>query len=135
MRRKDARLFASFLALLFNRTRDHVVSTMLGHFSFNMSLAVGGSSSRLGVYLDFGFVAEKITALFLVGRLQDVRRAQFRRNPLYLFPIPFFSDVKYYQESRKIVSSKRVFRPESTGRNVEEGTVVSRVAQTDTHHS
>lgn len=30
-----------FLALLFNRTRGHVVSTMLAHFSFNMGLAVG----------------------------------------------------------------------------------------------
>jgi uncharacterized protein len=35
--------FGIFLALLFNRTRGHVVSTMLAHFSFNMSLAVGGA--------------------------------------------------------------------------------------------
>ena len=35
--------FGTFLALLFNRTRGHLVSTMLGHFSFNMSLAVGGA--------------------------------------------------------------------------------------------
>jgi hypothetical protein len=30
--------FGIFLALLFNRTRGHLVSTMLAHFSFNMSL-------------------------------------------------------------------------------------------------
>jgi uncharacterized protein len=35
--------FGIFLALLFNRTRGHVVSPMLAHFSFNMSLAAGGS--------------------------------------------------------------------------------------------
>jgi hypothetical protein len=34
--------FGIFLALLFNRTRGRLVSTMLAHFSFNMSLAVGG---------------------------------------------------------------------------------------------
>jgi membrane protease YdiL (CAAX protease family) len=35
--------FGIFLALLFNRTRGHVVSTMLAHFSFNMGLAVRGA--------------------------------------------------------------------------------------------
>jgi len=35
--------FGIFLALLFNRTRGHLVSTMLAHFSFNMCLAVGGA--------------------------------------------------------------------------------------------
>jgi uncharacterized protein len=35
--------FGIFLALLFNRTRGHLVSTMLAHFSFNMSLALGGA--------------------------------------------------------------------------------------------
>ena len=35
--------FGIFLALLFNRTRGHLVSTMLAHFSFNMSLAAGGA--------------------------------------------------------------------------------------------
>lgn len=35
--------FGILLALLFNRTRGHVVSTMLAHFSFNMGLAVGGA--------------------------------------------------------------------------------------------
>jgi len=35
--------FGIFLALLFNRTKGHVVSTMLAHFSFNMSIAVGGA--------------------------------------------------------------------------------------------
>lgn len=35
--------FGVFLALLFNRTRGSLVSTMLAHFSFNMSLAVGGA--------------------------------------------------------------------------------------------
>jgi membrane protease YdiL (CAAX protease family) len=35
--------FGIFLALLFNRTRVHLVSTMLAHFSFNMSLAAGGA--------------------------------------------------------------------------------------------
>jgi membrane protease YdiL (CAAX protease family) len=36
--------FGIFLALLFNRTGGHVVSTMLAHFSFNMSIAVGGAN-------------------------------------------------------------------------------------------
>ena len=35
--------FGIFLALLFNRTAGHVVSTMLAQFSFNMSFAVGGA--------------------------------------------------------------------------------------------
>jgi membrane protease YdiL (CAAX protease family) len=35
--------FGVFLALLFNRTRGSLVSTMLAHFCFNMSLAVGGA--------------------------------------------------------------------------------------------
>jgi len=35
--------FGIFLALLFNHTRGHLVSTMLAHLSFNMSLAVGGA--------------------------------------------------------------------------------------------
>jgi uncharacterized protein len=35
--------FGIFLALLFNRTRCHVASTMLAHFSFNTSIAVGGA--------------------------------------------------------------------------------------------
>jgi membrane protease YdiL (CAAX protease family) len=35
--------FGIFLALIFNRTRCHLVSTMLAHFSFNMSLAAGGA--------------------------------------------------------------------------------------------
>ena len=35
--------FGIFLALLFNRTRGHLVSTMLAHFSFNMSVAIGGA--------------------------------------------------------------------------------------------
>jgi membrane protease YdiL (CAAX protease family) len=35
--------FGIFLALLFNRTKGHLVSTILAHFSLNMSLAVGGA--------------------------------------------------------------------------------------------
>jgi membrane protease YdiL (CAAX protease family) len=35
--------FGVFLALLFNRTRGSLVSTMLAHFCLNMSLAVGGA--------------------------------------------------------------------------------------------
>jgi uncharacterized protein len=35
--------FGIFLALLFDRTRGHLASTMLAHFSFNMSLAAGGA--------------------------------------------------------------------------------------------
>ena len=35
--------FGIFLALLFNRTHGHVLSTMIAHFSFNMSLAIGGA--------------------------------------------------------------------------------------------
>jgi uncharacterized protein len=41
--------FAIFLALLFNRTLGHVLCTMLAHFSFNLSLAVGGA--RFGATL------------------------------------------------------------------------------------
>lgn len=36
--------FGVFLALLFNCTSGHIVSTMLAHFSFNLSLAVGGAN-------------------------------------------------------------------------------------------
>jgi hypothetical protein len=35
--------FGIFLALIFNRTKGHLVSTMLAHFSFNMCLAAGGA--------------------------------------------------------------------------------------------
>jgi hypothetical protein len=35
--------FGIFLALLFNRTKGHVATTMLAHFSFNTSIAVGGA--------------------------------------------------------------------------------------------
>jgi hypothetical protein len=35
--------FGIFLALLFNRTRGHLVSTMLAHFSLNMGLSAGGA--------------------------------------------------------------------------------------------
>jgi membrane protease YdiL (CAAX protease family) len=38
--------FAIFLALLFVRTNGHLLSTMLAHFSLNLSLAVGGA--RIG---------------------------------------------------------------------------------------
>jgi membrane protease YdiL (CAAX protease family) len=36
--------FGVFLTLLFNRTNGHIISTMLAHFSFNLSLAVGGAN-------------------------------------------------------------------------------------------
>lgn len=35
--------FGIFLALLFNRTRGHLVSTMLAHFSLNLSIAIRGA--------------------------------------------------------------------------------------------
>lgn len=36
--------FGIFLALLFNRTQNHLVSTMLAHLTFNIGLAVGGAA-------------------------------------------------------------------------------------------
>jgi uncharacterized protein len=38
--------FGLFLALLLNRTRGSLASTMLAHFSFNLCLAVGGATLR-----------------------------------------------------------------------------------------
>jgi len=38
--------FGVFLALLLNRTKGSLVSTMLAHFSLNMCLAIGGATPR-----------------------------------------------------------------------------------------
>lgn len=35
--------FGIFLALLFYKTRAHVVTTMVAHFTFNLGLAIGGA--------------------------------------------------------------------------------------------
>jgi hypothetical protein len=36
-------VFMIFFALLFNESKGHVLITMMGHFSFNQSLAAGGA--------------------------------------------------------------------------------------------
>ena len=69
--------FGIFLALLFNRTRGHLVSTMLAHFSFNMCLAVGGAI--LGsVFIWTLAVIFSIIAIFGLAKLsaQPIRIAQ-----------------------------------------------------------
>jgi uncharacterized protein len=60
--------FGIFLALLFHRTRGHLVSTMLGHFSFNMSLAVGGAVPGSVFIWTLAFIFSMI-AIFSLTRL------------------------------------------------------------------
>jgi hypothetical protein len=58
--------FGIFLALLFNRTNGHVLSTMMAHFSFNMSLAAGGAI--LGSVLVWALAATfSVVALVSLG--------------------------------------------------------------------
>jgi uncharacterized protein len=64
--------FGIFLALLFNRTRGHVASTMLAHFSFNMSIAVGGAI--LGSVFTW-------TLAFIVSVVAIFSLAKFSRQP------------------------------------------------------
>jgi membrane protease YdiL (CAAX protease family) len=69
--------FGIFLALLFNRTRGHVVSTMLAHFSFNMGLAVGGAILGSVFIWTLAFIFS-IVAIFGLAKLsaQSIRIAQ-----------------------------------------------------------
>jgi hypothetical protein len=69
--------FGIFLALLFNRTRGHLVSTMLAHFSFNMSLAVGGAILGSVFIWTLAFIFS-IVAIFGLAKLsaQPIRIAQ-----------------------------------------------------------
>jgi uncharacterized protein len=69
--------FGIFLALLFNRTRGHIVSTMLAHFSFNMSLAVGGAILGSVFIWTLAFIFS-IVASFGLAKLsaQPIRIAQ-----------------------------------------------------------
>lgn len=58
--------FGIFLALLFNRTNGHVLSTMMAHVSFNMSLAAGGAI--LGSVLIWALAATfSVVALVSLG--------------------------------------------------------------------
>ena len=68
--------FGIFLALLFNRTRGHLVSTMLAHFSLNMSLAVGGAILGSVFVWTLAFIFSVI-AIFGLAKLsaQPVRMA------------------------------------------------------------
>jgi membrane protease YdiL (CAAX protease family) len=63
--------FGIFLALLLNRTRGHLVSTMLAHFSFNMSLAVGGAIPGSAFIWTLAFIFSMI-AIFSLTRLEVV---------------------------------------------------------------
>lgn len=69
--------FGIFLALLFNRTRGHLVSTMLAHFSFNMSLAAGGAILGSVFIWTLAFIFS-IAAIFGLAKLsaQPIRIAQ-----------------------------------------------------------
>jgi membrane protease YdiL (CAAX protease family) len=69
--------FGIFLALLFNRTRGHLVSTMLAHFSFNMSLAVGGAILGSVFIWTLAFIFS-IVAIFGLAKLsaQPIRMTQ-----------------------------------------------------------
>jgi membrane protease YdiL (CAAX protease family) len=67
--------FGIFLALLFNRTRGHLVSTMLAHFSLNMSLATGGAILGSVFIWTLAFIFS-IVAIFALTKLtaQSIRK-------------------------------------------------------------
>jgi len=69
--------FGIFLALLFNRTRGHLVSTMLAHFSFNMGLALGGAILGSVFIWTLAFIFS-IVAIFGLAKLsaQPIRIAK-----------------------------------------------------------
>jgi membrane protease YdiL (CAAX protease family) len=60
--------FGVFLALLFNRTRGHVTSTMLAHFSFNLSIAVGGAILGSVFIWTLAFIFS-VVAIFSLAKL------------------------------------------------------------------
>jgi uncharacterized protein len=64
--------FGIFLALLFNRTRGHIASTMLAHFSFNMSIAVGGAILGSVFTWTLAFIFS-IVAIFSLAKLSAQR--------------------------------------------------------------
>ncbi len=71
--------FGIFLALLFNRTNGHVLSTMLTHFSFNMSLAAGGAI--LGSVLIWALAAIfSIVALASLGAFVAIPTSETRNR-------------------------------------------------------
>ena len=47
--------FGFFLALVFTKTKQHVLGTMIAHFTFNLGLAVGGA--RFGAVLWWGLAS------------------------------------------------------------------------------
>lgn len=68
--------FGIFLALLFNRMKGHVVSTMLAHFSF-MSIAVGGAILGSVLSWTLAFIFSGV-AIFGIAKLsaQPIRIAE-----------------------------------------------------------
>jgi membrane protease YdiL (CAAX protease family) len=60
--------FGVFLALLFNRTGAHVASTMLAHFAFNLSLAVGGAILGSVLIWTLAFIFS-VVAIFSLAKL------------------------------------------------------------------
>ena len=62
-----AATFGIFLALLFNRT-GHVASTMLAHFSFNLSIAVGGAVPGSFFTWTLAFIFS-VVAIFSLAKL------------------------------------------------------------------
>jgi hypothetical protein len=71
--------FGIFLALLFNRTRGHLVSTMLAHFSFNMGLAVGGAILGSVFIWTLAFIFS-IVAIFGLAKLSTQPIRDFGRT-------------------------------------------------------
>jgi uncharacterized protein len=71
--------FGIFLALLFNRTNGHVLSTMMAHFSFNMSLAAGGAI--LGSVLIWALAAIfSVVALACLGAFMAIPTVDIRNR-------------------------------------------------------
>jgi membrane protease YdiL (CAAX protease family) len=69
--------FGIFLALLFNRTEGHLVSTMLAHFCLNMGLSAGGAALGSVFIWTLAFVFV-IVAIFSLAKLSaaPIRRAK-----------------------------------------------------------
>jgi uncharacterized protein len=69
--------FGVFLALLFNRTEGHLVSTMLAHFSLNMGLSAGGATLGSVFIWTLAFIFF-IVAIFSLAKLSaaPIRRAK-----------------------------------------------------------
>jgi len=66
--------FAFFLALIFNKTKQHVLGTMLAHFTFNVGLAIGGA--KFGAVMWWTLVSLfGIVAIWSAVRLGGPERA------------------------------------------------------------